>query len=127
MVADSGQGMAIMSPPDVQYYLATRARQGFNAIQWDIIVTGLCNPDRTNYTTLDGIAPFTGAKIKTPNPAYFTRMDSFVQFCAQNNLVAILNPYETAAGLPELAGSGQFGLLYLRRLSRRCAINSLQM
>ena len=64
MVADSGQGMAIMSPPDVQYYLATRARQGFNAIQWDIIVTGLCNPDRTNYTTLDGIAPFTGAKSR---------------------------------------------------------------
>lgn len=106
MVADLGQGMAIMSPPDVQHYLATRARQGFNAIQWDIIVTGLCNPDRTNYTTLDGIAPFTGAKIKTPNPAYFSRMDLFVQFCAQNNLVAILNPYETAAGLHDLVAAG---------------------
>ena len=96
MLADSGQAMAIQSPSDVDFYLSVRAMQGFNAIQFDLILTGsLGNPDNTNYTTLDGIAPFTGAKITTPNPDYFVRMDSFVQKCINSKLVAILNPYAT--------------------------------
>jgi Protein of unknown function (DUF4038) len=61
MVADSCQGGAIESVADFTYYCQQRAAQGFNCIQLDLICTGYVgNPDGTNYTTRDGIAPFTG-------------------------------------------------------------------
>ena len=86
--------------------LPTARRQGFNCIQLDLICTGYVgNPDGTNYTTRDGIAPFTGAKITTPNPTYFARMVQFAQIMQQNGLAAWLNPYETGAG-----GTGQTDL-----------------
>jgi Protein of unknown function (DUF4038)/Putative collagen-binding domain of a collagenase len=106
MVADSCQGGAIESVADFTYYCQQRAAQGFNTIQLDLIATGYVgNPDSTNYTTRDGIPPFTGAKVTTPNPSYFARMVQFVQIMRQNGLVAWLNPYETGA-----AGTGQSDL-----------------
>jgi Protein of unknown function (DUF4038)/Putative collagen-binding domain of a collagenase len=106
MVADSCQGGAIESVADFTYYCQQRAAQGFNTIQFDLIATGYVgNPDGTNYTTRDGIPPFTGAKVTTPNPTYFARMVQFVQIMQQNGLAAWLNPYETGAG-----GTGQADL-----------------
>jgi hypothetical protein len=106
MVADSCQGGAIESVADFSYYCQQRAAQGFNTIQFNLIVTGYVgNPDGTNYTTRDGIPPFTGAKVSTPNPTYFARMVQFVQIMQQNGLAAWLNPYETGAG-----GTGQTDL-----------------
>jgi hypothetical protein len=71
-----------------------------------LICTGYVgNPDGANYTTRDGVAPFTGAKVTTPNPVYFARMVQFVQIMQQNDLAAWLNPYETGAG-----GTGQTDL-----------------
>ena len=97
MVADSCQGGAIELVADFTYYCQQRAAQGFNTIQFDLIATGYVgNPDATNYTTRDGIPPFTGAKVTTPNPTYFARMVQFVQIMQQNGLAAWLNPYETA-------------------------------
>ena len=106
VVADSCQGGAIESAADFTSYCQQRAAQGFNTIQFDLIVTGYVgNPDGTNYTTRDGIPPFTGAKVTTPNPIYFARMVEFVQIMQQNGLAAWLNPYETGAG-----GTGQTDL-----------------
>jgi hypothetical protein len=106
MVADSCQGGAIESVADFRYYCRQRAAQGFNTIQFNLIVTGYVgNPDATNYTTRDGIPPFTGAKVTTPNPTYFARMVQFVQIMQQNGLAAWLNPYETGVG-----GTGQTDL-----------------
>jgi Protein of unknown function (DUF4038)/Putative collagen-binding domain of a collagenase len=106
LVADSCQGGAIESVADFTYYCQQRAAQGFNCIQLDLICTGYVgNPDNTSYTTRDGIAPFTGAKVTTPNPTYFARMVKFVEIMQQNGLAAWLNPYETGAG-----GTGQTDL-----------------
>lgn len=106
MVADSCQGGAIESIGDFNYYCQQRAAQRFNTIQLDLVVTAYVgNPDGVNYTTRDGIKPFTGAKVTTPNPTYFARMVEFVQVMQRNGLVAWLNPYETGAG-----GSGQTDL-----------------
>jgi hypothetical protein len=106
MVADSCQGGAIESVTDFTYYCQQRAAQGFNTIQFDLIVTGyIGNPDGTNYTTRDGIPPFTGAKVMTPNATYFARMVQFVEIMQQNGLIAWLNPYETGA-----SGTGQTDL-----------------
>ena len=102
----SCQGGAIESVADFTYYCQQRAAEDFNCIQLDLICTGYVgNPDGTNYKTRDGIAPFTGAKLTTPNPIYFARMVQFVQIMQQNGLAAWLNPYETGAG-----GTGQTDL-----------------
>jgi len=62
VVADSCQGGAIESVADFSYYCQQRSAQGFNTIQFDLIATGYVgNPDATNYTTHDGMPPFTGA------------------------------------------------------------------
>ena len=109
MMGDSCQGGAIESPTDFQAYVNIRTAQGFNCIQLDLICTRYVgNPDRTNYTTRDGIRPFTGAKVTTPNPAYFARMDSFVQMIQNAGMVALLNPYETGSsgGMPDLVAAG---------------------
>jgi hypothetical protein len=106
MVADSCQGGAIESIADFTYYCQQRAAQGFSTIQLDLIVTNYVgNPDGAHYTTRDGIKPFTGVKVATPNPVYFARMVEFVRIMQQNGLVAWLNPYETGAG-----GTGQTDL-----------------
>lgn len=106
MVADSCQGGAIESIADFTYYCQQRVAQGFNTIQLDLIVTAYVgNPDGTNYATRDGIKPFTGAKVTTPNSTYFARMLEFVRIMQQNGLIAWLNPYETGAG-----GTGQTDL-----------------
>jgi hypothetical protein len=108
MVADSCQGGAIESIVDFTHYCQKRAAQGFNTIQFDLIVTGYVgNPDGANYATRDGIKPFTGAKVTTPNSTYFARMAEFVRIMQQNGLVAWLNPYETGAGA---GGTGQTDL-----------------
>jgi hypothetical protein len=106
MVADSCQGGAIESIADFTYYCQQRVAQRFNTIQLDLIVTAYVgNPDRANYATRDGINPFTGAKVTTPNSTYFARMVEFVRIMQQNGLIAWLNPYETGAG-----GTGQTDL-----------------
>ena len=98
MVADSCQGGAVESLTDFEYYLDVRQSQGFNTIQFNLIATpyvGNTNPD---YQTNSGIAPFTGAKVVTPNPTYFSLMQEFVSLMARYGMVAWLNPYETGLG-----------------------------
>jgi hypothetical protein len=69
--------------------LLPTARPRFNCIQLDLICTGYVgDPDGTSYTTREGIAPFTGAKVTTPNPVYFARMVQFVRIMRQNGLAA---------------------------------------
>jgi hypothetical protein len=109
MVADSFQGGAKESIADITTYLQTRAAQGFNTIQMDLIAdSNMRNPDGTNYSTLDGIRPFTGAKVTTPNETYFARMDQIVSLMLENNLVAFLNPYEMS---PQINGGGMGDLV----------------
>jgi hypothetical protein len=110
MVADSFQGGAIESVSDFTTYVQTRAAQGFNTIQMDLIATNYVRSygNSATYATNDGIVPFTGAKVTTPNPTYFARMDQFVSILAQYNMVAFLNPYETgpSGGMPDLVAAG---------------------
>lgn len=112
MMADSAQNlMGGLVPSDAQFYFSTRGSQGFNAIQFDVVSTPYVSNKNANHATPDGIAPFSSALIRsTPNATYFARVDQYVNLCAQNNMVAILNPYESASpsggGLPELVAAG---------------------
>jgi hypothetical protein len=108
LIADSPQSMAAnLSVADATAYLQTRAAQGFNAVQFDIVSTSYNNNNNANHGTFDGITPFlSGTDVTTPNSAYFNRIDQFVNICAQNGLLAILNPYETGAGIDDLVTNG---------------------
>jgi hypothetical protein len=107
MMADSAQTMSTnIAGTDVDTYINTRASQGFNTIQFDLVTTPYVSNHNANYATVTGIRPFTGALVTTPNPVYFALMDSYVQKCLNNNLVAFLNPYETGGGLGDLVSAG---------------------
>lgn len=107
MVADSAQAMATnIAGSDVDVYLSTRAAQGFNAVQFTLVATPYISNSNANYATVAGIRPFTGAPVTTPNAAYWALMQTYVQKCLDNGLIAILNPYECGGGLPDLAAAG---------------------
>jgi hypothetical protein len=107
MVADSAQAMATnIAGSDIDLYLSTRASQGFNTIQFDLVATPYVGNNNANYATVGGIRPFTGALVTTPNPTYFALMDSYVQKCLDLGMVAFINPYETGNGLNDLNNAG---------------------
>ena len=107
MMADSAQAMSTnIAGADIDTYLNTRASQGFNTIQFDLVTTPYIKNNNANYGTITGITPFTGALVTTPNPTYFALMDSYVQKCLNLGLVAYLNPYETGGGLGDLVAAG---------------------
>lgn len=107
LMADSpmtlGQNISVA---DATTYLSTRAGQGFNAVQFDIVATPYVGNNNANYGTLDGITPFISTLVTTPREAYFARMDQLVNLCASYGLLAILNPYETGSGLADLVAAG---------------------
>src|SRR5262245_19805743 len=57
MVADSGQCMSRLTTrgsPNASTYVVQRARQGFNAIQFDLVSTPYVHNRNTNYANDDG-------------------------------------------------------------------------
>ena len=105
MTGDSGHCMARLVPSDVQTYISTRARQGFNSVQFNLVATGYVGNSNANLATDDGITPFTsGTDITAPNETYWSRMDSYVQLCAQYGLLAILNPIESSTNTDQGGG-----------------------
>ena len=114
MVADSGQGMSRLTVSDATTYITTRASQGFDAIQFDLVSTPYVGNNNLNYSTDDRIQPFvTGTNITQPNSNYWSRINSFVNLCAQNGMVAILNPIKSSTnsggGYVALATAGTAG------------------
>jgi hypothetical protein len=91
----------------MDYYFADRARSGFNTMWVDI----LCGPytgGRTDYSTYDGIVPFTTpGDLSTPNPKYFARVDAMVQLAEQHGMTLLLEPAETGSFRSLLQANGQ--------------------
>jgi hypothetical protein len=87
-------------------YLANRQSHGFNVL-W---VEGLCSdyiPNcRGDLSTYDGIKPFTSGSdesnfdISTPNPAYWSRVDSYINTAASYGITIMFDTWETGALLP---------------------------
>lgn len=106
MVSDSPQGMMVnvaatdnVTTTDAGVYLAARKAAGFNAI-WSNILCGTGTGGRSNYSTYDGITPFTATvggfpDLTTPRATYWARMDDHVQLAAKYGFLLILNPCET--------------------------------
>jgi hypothetical protein len=130
LVADSAQSMiGNLLRSDAEFFLSTRAAQGFNAVQFDVVSTPYVGNRNAHHGTPDGVTPFSRAAsyVASPNPAYFSRVDQYVDLCAQYGLLAILNPYEASTygnggGMPDLINAGKSACLaYGQYLGERYA------
>jgi hypothetical protein len=98
LVGDSPQCLATqLSLTDMNSFFAERERQGFNTMWVDI----LCGPytgGRPDYSTFDGVTPFTTpGDLSTPNPAYFARIDEMVKLAGAHGMTLLLQPAETGS------------------------------
>ena len=108
MLADSAQTLVNIHGSDVTNYLSTRARQGFTAIQFDLVATSYVNATYPyGATSASGAiyafgnrGPITSGFA--PNSAYWTLMDSYVSAINALGMAAILNPYEGNVGAKDL-------------------------
>lgn len=121
MMADSAQAMATnIAGTDVDLYLSSRAAEGFNAIQFDLIAGSYISNNNANLGNINSVVPFSPAgPLPSPfsnpssiNSTYWNLMDSYVTKCLNNGLLAILNPYEChsqggfTAGVDDLTNAG---------------------
>lgn len=89
-------GLPIISLTDAETYLAARAAQGFNFLQFHSIVGSLFGGNATTFETYDGIKPFTvTGDISTPNEAYFSRLDDLIDLCFSYGFIVQLTGAET--------------------------------
>jgi hypothetical protein len=107
MVGDSPQCLAAnLAPSDMDHYFADRQAHGFNTM-WVDILCGSYTGGRADYSTYDGIVPFTTpGNLSTPNPRYFARIDSMVQLAENHGMTLLLQPAETASFRGLLRSSG---------------------
>jgi hypothetical protein len=105
-VSDSPQGLFVNVAPsdnvtttDAGVYLNGRKTRGFNTI-WSNILCGTGTGGRSDYSTYDGITPFTGTvggfpDLTTPRATYWARMDAIVALATAYGFLVIINPCET--------------------------------
>jgi hypothetical protein len=82
-LGDTAWWMRRIGPGDVDLYLSTRARQGFNVIQ---VHPGYDGPDYA------GNAPFLNGDTDTPNEAFWKQMDLIVRRARDHGLYVALVP-----------------------------------
>jgi hypothetical protein len=112
VVGDSPHSLLVnLDPTTMETYMADRQARGFNAI----LVQVLCNSytgGNPNGTTYDGLAPFTFGfspstyDLSTPNPSYFSRLDSVATLAATYNLTVFLDPLDTGGWMTTLETNG---------------------
>lgn len=112
LLGDSPLSLLVnLDTSDMDSYMSDRQSHGFNAI----LVMVLCDAYTAGSAggdTFDGVAPFTTGSspadydLSTPNPAYFSRLDSLISTAAADNQVVILDPIETGGWLGTLENNG---------------------
>jgi len=108
LVGDSPHAMFVNLTTDQgATYMANRASYGINVL-WVEVICGSYIPNcRADLSTQDGIVPFsTPGDISTPNPAFFSRVDSMVATAAQNGITILMDAWETGAEMPLLRSNG---------------------
>jgi hypothetical protein len=106
-VGDSPQCLAAqLSPADMNYFFADRQRYGFNTL-WVDLICGPYTGGRANYSTYDGIVPFTTpGDLSTPNPAYFARIDTMVHLAGAHGITLLAQPADTGSFRDLLRANG---------------------
>jgi hypothetical protein len=111
IVGDSPWSLsANVSVSDMDYYFADRQAKGFNTALVSLLVSAYIG-GREDLSTYDGLYPFTSgagisSDLSTPNPAYWSRIDTMVQLARKHAITLMLVPAETGALLPLLRRNG---------------------
>jgi chitodextrinase len=107
IVGDSPQGLITdLSTADADTYFANRASHGFNAVQIHIFTKETFG-GRSDYSTYDGITPFTTpGDVTTPRESYFARVDAILNLAAQHGIVVFLTAAETSDSLDLFRNNG---------------------
>jgi hypothetical protein len=100
IVGDSAHSLSVdLSTAQMNAYFADRQAHGFNSVLVQVICgqyTGNQNSNSANFATFDGITPFTtDGDISTPNPAYFSRMQTMAQLAENHGITLFLDPADT--------------------------------
>lgn len=107
IVGDSPQALiGNLSQSQVVSYFADRKAHGFNSAWVNLLCDSYtaCNSDGT---TFDGIPPFTTpGDLSTPNSAYFSRADAYINIAAAYGITVFLDPIETGGWLDVLRSNG---------------------
>jgi hypothetical protein len=99
---DSGWDIiAYLNPTDQKGYFADRSGKGFNCILTSLLCWTYIK-GKSDASSYDGKIPFTTpGDLTTPNPAYWSEIDSMVSLAATYNLCMILVVSETGInGIP---------------------------
>jgi hypothetical protein len=111
IVGDSPWSLsANASVSDMDYYFADRQAKGFNTALVGLLVSAYIG-GRADLSTYDRLYPFTSGNgtssdLSTPNPAYWSRIDTMVQLAREHAITLMLVPAETGALLPLLKRNG---------------------
>ncbi len=117
MVGDSAHHIVNVLPSsDWPTYFASRQALGFNAVNIFSCSHGNCP---STGATADGQLPFTGTitsvcngasrtdyDLATPNPGYWSELDSFINMAASYGLVVLFDPLTTADYMNDMRASG---------------------
>ena len=111
IVGDSPWSLvANLSASDMNYYFADRQAKGFNTALVGVLVDSYIG-GRDDLSTYDRIYPFTSgtgtsSDLSTPNPIYWSRVDTMVQLARKHGITVMLAPAETGGLLPLLRRNG---------------------
>ncbi|HTS27856.1 MAG TPA: DUF4038 domain-containing protein [Bryobacteraceae bacterium] len=113
MVGDSPHSLfSNLSAVDAAAYLADRAARGVNSL-WVNLLCIRPVEGRLDGSLLDGTKPFTATipgtryyDLTAPNEAYFTHVDRVIQTAADDAIVVMIDPLETAGWLQTALANG---------------------
>lgn len=113
LVGDSPHALFVnLSTTDLAIYLANRQTNGFNMLWVQALCSDYIANCRSDLSTYDGVKPFTSGTdqtnydVSTPNPAYWSRVDSYVNAAASHHLAILFDTWETAALMPMARSNG---------------------
>ena len=81
---------------DQTTYLADRQADGFNTVVTDLIGDD-SNYGRSNGSNYNGDVPFTGGNFATPNPAYWSKIDTFFHLAETYGITVFAIPIDAYA------------------------------
>src|ERR1019366_3648179 len=102
-----------LTPAEMATYFSNRQAHGFNTVLVGVLTdTYIGGVGGDSMQTYDHIKPFTSGNsdsnydLATPNPAYFSRIDTLVRTAARYGITVMLDPAETGDLTPLLEGNG---------------------
>lgn len=127
LVGDAAHSLFVnLDQAGLATYLADRKSRGFNILWVQSLCSDYLTNCRSDMSTFDGLKPFvsgtnqTNYDISTPNPDYWSRVDSYIKTAETYGITILLDTCETGALMPLARRSGNtkmgnFGIFLANR------------